>query len=258
MISIHDIKHAFYINLASRPDRKQHVEEQMKTLGINATRFNAIKLPNGALGCSMSHLKCLETAKENSWPHLLIVEDDIKFLNPRLFKKQLSLFLLNHSNWDVVIVGGNNVPPYQKIDDTCVKVNSCQTTTGYLVKAHYYDTLIDNYRTGIRKLLENPTQHVLYAIDKYWFNLQRRDKWYLIIPLTVVQREDYSDIEKRATNYAKVMTDLDKEWIFKQPTVPANTVSKMTLNVSNEPIKPKIVMNSIGIGKPSQKVSMGI
>ena len=258
MNSIQDIKHAFYINLLSRPDRKQHVEEQLKKLGINATRFNAIKLPNGALGCSMSHLKCLETAKKNGWPHLLIVEDDIKFLDTELFKKQLNLFLSKHSDWDVVIVGGNNVPPYKKIDDTCVRVTSCQTTTGYLVNGHYYDTLIENYRTGIRKLLENPSQHVLYAIDKYWFNLQRKDKWYLIIPLTVVQREDYSDIEKRATNYAQVMTDLDKEWLFVPKPIPVNTISPMSLNVENEHISPKIVMNTGGIGKPSQKLKMNI
>lgn len=258
MNSIKDIKYAFYINLLSRPDRKQHVEEQLKILGITATRFNAIKLPNCALGCSMSHLKCLETAKKNGWSHLLIVEDDIKFLDTELFKKQLNLFLSKHSGWDVVIIGGNNVPPYQKIDDTCVKVTSCQTTTGYLVNAHYYDTLIDNYRIGIKKLLKNPTQHVLYAIDKYWFNLQRKDNWYLIIPLTVVQREDYSDIEKRATNYAQVMTDLDKEWLFRPKQLPANTISPMSLNVENEHISPKIIMNTVGIGKPYQKLKMNI
>jgi GR25 family glycosyltransferase involved in LPS biosynthesis len=211
MESIQDIKHAFYINLASRPDRKQHVESQLNAIGIKAERFNAIKLANGALGCSMSHLKCLEIAKANSWPHLLIVEDDIKFLNPELFKTQLNLFLSNHKSWDVVLVGGNNVPPYTKIDDTCVKVSTCQTTTGYLVNGHYFDTLIENFRSGIKKLIEFPQQHINYAIDKYWFQLQRKNNWFLIIPLTVTQREDYSDIEKRPTNYTPVMLDLDKE-----------------------------------------------
>jgi GR25 family glycosyltransferase involved in LPS biosynthesis len=210
MKSISDIKHAFYINLASRPDRKQHVEKQMQCLGIPIERFNAIKLPNGALGCSMSHLKCLEMAKKEEWPHLLIVEDDIQFLKPELFKTQMSKFLSTHKSWDVILVGGNNVPPYQPIDDTCIKVGSCQTTTGYLVNGHYFDTLIANYREGIKKLIENPSQHVLYAIDKFWFQLQKRDNWYLIIPLSVTQREDYSDIEKRATNYAHVMLDVDK------------------------------------------------
>ena len=211
MESIQDIKHAFYINLTSRPDRKQHVESQLNIIGINAERFNAIKLANGALGCSMSHLKCLEIAKAKSWPHLLIVEDDIKFLNPDVFKTQMNLFLSKHKSWDVVLIGGNNVPPYTKIDDTCVKVSTCQTTTGYLVNAHYFDTLIDNFRTGIKKLIEFPEQHIIYAIDKYWFQLQKRDNWFLIIPLTVTQREDYSDIEKRPTNYTHVMIDLDKE-----------------------------------------------
>ena len=86
MNSISDIKHTFYINLDHRTDRKQHVETQLSSIGINNyERFKAIKLPNGALGCSMSHLKCLEIAKQNNWEHLLIVEDDIQFLNPKLF-----------------------------------------------------------------------------------------------------------------------------------------------------------------------------
>ncbi len=76
MNSISDIKHAYYINLDSRTDRKEHVEEQMNIIGINAERFKAIRLPNGAIGCSMSHLKLLETAKANNFPHILIVEDD--------------------------------------------------------------------------------------------------------------------------------------------------------------------------------------
>jgi glycosyl transferase family 25 len=214
MNSISDIKHAYYINLDSRTDRKEHVEEQMSLIGIQAERFKAIKLPNGAIGCSMSHLKLLETAKANNWPHILIVEDDIKFLNPELFKFQLNTFLSNHKGWDVVLLGGNNIPPYKKIDDTCVKITSCQTTTGYLVNGHYIDILINNFRNGIANLLEYPHLHAMYAIDKFWFKLQRIHNWFLIIPLTVTQREDYSDIEKRTTDYTRVMTDLNKESFF--------------------------------------------
>ena len=214
MISnISDIKHAFYINLKSRPDRKKHVEEQFKIIRIQANRFNAIKLANGALGCSMSHLRCIEIAKENDWDHVLIVEDDIKFLNPLLFISQINKFFNLHSEWDVVLIAGNNVPPHEIIDDTCVKVTHCQTTTGYIVKKHYYNTLIENIRNGITNLIKEPTQHNLYAIDKYWFKLQQTNNWYLITPLSVIQREDYRDIEKRPTNYSRLMTDLNKEWL---------------------------------------------
>jgi len=215
MNNIFDIKNAFYINLLSRPDRKKHVEDQLEKIGIKAERFNAIKLKNGAVGCSMSHLKCLEIARTNNWDHVLIVEDDILFLNPALFIHKLNEFLSNHKNFDVLLFAGNNMPPYVTIDNSCVKVTKCQTTTGYLVKSHYYDTLIHNYKEGIKKLMNEPLKHAIYAIDKYWFRLQEKDKWYLVIPLSVTQREDYSDIEKKRTNYTNVMIDLDKKAFFK-------------------------------------------
>jgi glycosyl transferase family 25 len=230
--SIQDIKHTFYINLASRPDRKQHVEEQLISIGIeNFERFNAIKLENGALGCSMSHLKCLEIAKKEGWSHVMIVEDDILFLNPELFTSQLNKFLSKHSSWNVILIAGNNIPPYKAIDDTCIRVKTCQTTTGYLINSHYYDILIHNIREGIQKLMAFPEKHVLYAIDKYWFQLQERDKWYLIIPLSVTQREDYSNIEKRATNYTPVMLDLDKEMFFKRQKSIENLKQSQKVNM---------------------------
>jgi glycosyl transferase family 25 len=203
------IKHTFYINLESRKDRKNLVEKELTLLGITPNRFNAIQLENGAIGCSMSHLKCLEIAKQNNWEHVLIVEDDIKFLDPKLFIKQFNK-VWNIRNFDVLLIAGNNVPPYVKIDESCVKVTRCQTTTGYIVMNHYFDTLIQNIREGIGKLMREPSKHIFYAIDKYWFHLQQRDRWLLITPLTVTQREGYSDIEKRNTNYERALTDLDK------------------------------------------------
>lgn len=216
MNSISDIKHAFYINLYSRPDRKQHVENQLKSIGINAERFNAIKMTNGAIGCSMSHLKIIEIAKANNWEHVFIVEDDILFTDPNLFIQQFNKFLYNHKEFDVALIAGNNLPPYTRIDDSCVQVTHCQTTTGYIVQRHYYDILIKNFKEGILFLMKEPTNHFLYAIDKYWFNLQTIHKWYLITPLSVTQREDYSDIEKRPTNYTPAMLDLDKVAFIKR------------------------------------------
>ena len=211
MGGINDIKHCLYINLSSRVDRKQHVEKELAKIGIEYDRFNAVKLPNGAIGCSMSHLKCLQIAKQGAWSHVFICEDDIQFLEPELFKTQLDTFLKNHQeDWDVLLVAGNNMPPYLPIDDTCVQVKQCQTTTGYIVKQHYYDTLIENIKLGVQHLMKEPDKHPLYAIDKYWFFLQQRDRWFLIVPLTVVQRTDYSDIEKKMVNYKRIMTDLDK------------------------------------------------
>lgn len=211
MNSIQDIKHAFYINLDHRTDRKSHIEEQLYLVGIKSQRFNAVKLDNGAIGCSISHLKILQQAIKEGWSHVAIIEDDTLFLDPGLFVTQLNNFLKSHDTWDVVLLAGNNVPPFERIDDTCVKVSHCQTTTAYIVNGHYMETLANNIKEGIQRLMKEPEKHILYAIDKYWLQLQKKDLWFLITPLTVVQREDYSDIEKRVTKYHRLMTDLEKQ-----------------------------------------------
>ena len=69
---------------------------------------------------------------------------------------------------------------------------------------------MQNIKLGIEKLMKNPTNHLMYAIDKYWIQLQKRDIWYLLAPVIAIQREDYSDIEHKTTNYEYIMKDLDK------------------------------------------------
>jgi GR25 family glycosyltransferase involved in LPS biosynthesis len=216
MKSIKDITNAFYINLEEREDRKKKTKKEFKQLKIKIQRMKAVKLENGRIGCSMSHLKCLQHAKEKDLDHVLIVEDDIHFMNVKLFKEQINKFLSSSIEWDVILFAGNNLPPYQIYGDFCVKVSRCQTTTGYLVKKHYYDILISNIKESIQLLLKEPERHIDYAIDKYWFKLQEKDNWFIITPLSVVQREDYSDIEKRETNYSTLMLDINKSELYKK------------------------------------------
>lgn len=242
--SVTDIKHCLYINLLSRTDRKQHIESQLTSIGVNPTRFNAIKLKNGRVGCSMSHLKCIENAKKNNWPYVMICEDDLLILNKDSFITHLNNFFTLHGNiddaWNVLLLAGNNVPPYVKIDNTCIKVSHCQTTTGYIIKQRYYDTLINNIRTGIHKLMTNPDNHVEYAIDKYWIQLQKIHPWYMIVPVEAVQREDYSDIEQRQTNYEHVMKDIDKYALNRNsylnivPNIVPNTVCSFFSQIYNK------------------------
>jgi len=214
MQSVQQINHVLYINLLERVDRNANVLTQLESVGLLppvVQRFNAIKSIHGALGCSASHLKCLRLALNEGWEHVLICEDDIVFKNPELFVKQFNKCLSTISEWDVIMLGGNNVPPYQKTsNDSCVRISRCLTTTGYLVKREYFKTLIENIQAGIQLFMSNMGKPNLYAIDVYWSSLQLRDNWLLITPLTVTQQEGYSDIEKRDTNYSRLMFDLDK------------------------------------------------
>jgi glycosyl transferase family 25 len=215
------LSHVLYINLKSREDRNLHVLNELKQLNItNPIRIDAIKNENGAIGCSMSHIKCLEYAKSNHFPNVFICEDDITFTNPSLLLSNINQMETSNINWDVVIIGGNNCPPYTKINDYCIKVTNNQTTTGYIVQSHYYDTLLQNIRESTTRLLREPHNHRFYALDIFWKQLQQKDKWYMIIPPTVIQYEDYSDIEKQVVNYNVLMLDLDKTWLFQQPPPP--------------------------------------
>ncbi len=215
--NITDIKHVVYINLETRKDRKEQVEEELKKININnAERYNAVKTSNnvynsGAIGCALSHLKCLLKAKECQWEHVMIVEDDIEFLDPELFLNNLNTFLsITKNNWDVVLLAGNNMLPYIRAGNCSIKVMNCITTTGYIVLNKYYNKLIENYKNGIEGLLKNPNEISIYAIDKYWLKLQRIDDWFLIVPTSVIQRKGYSDIQDKVTDFKTYMIDYNK------------------------------------------------
>ena len=193
----------FYINLNHRTDRNKHVLQQIETIGCNGIRIEAVECKQGAIGCGMSHIRCLELAKEQNLPFVCIVEDDITFTNPDLFRAQLDSFLSSSIDWDVLLLGTNMGPPFDK-EEGCLRVFNAQTTTGYIVKQHYYDTLLNSFKKSVGHLLSDYNVK-LFAIDILWKQLQQRDRWYVLHPLTVIQREDYSDIEKGVVNYSSKM-----------------------------------------------------
>jgi glycosyl transferase family 25 len=205
-----------YINLKEREDRNQHVLNEFKKLDItHAERINANKTKDGAIGCTMSHIKCLELAMERNYETVFICEDDITFTNPNLFKEQIEKFVESDyaSDWDVLVISGNNAPPFTPVSDFVVRVHNIQTTTGYVVRRHYYSKLINNFKEGLSNLVRNPTNKQMYACDINWKKLQQRDIWYFIIPATVVQYANYSDVELRPVDYEALMKDTEKKWI---------------------------------------------
>jgi len=212
---LQDISNAYYINLDDREDRKRSIESQLGTLGLKCLRYSAIKRDNGAIGCTMSHLNILKRGMDLGWDHVLILEDDILFMNPALFSWQFAQFMKSGIEWDVVLFAGNVVELHPDAGATptgnfCKRVSKCQTTTGYLVNGHYIPTLFDNVKEGLARLIREPHNHVMHAIDKHWFWLQTRDNWYIIHPPTVIQSPGYSDIEQRYTDYSQHMLNFTK------------------------------------------------
>lgn len=206
-----------FINLSSRTDRLEHVLNEFNKFGLTPERVDAVKMASGAIGCTLSHIKCLEIAKSRDLEHVFICEDDITFLKPDLLRENLTKFYNNKEiQWDILIIGGNNCPPFQQITDYCSRIFNCQTTTGYVVKKCMYDILLENFQTGLDLLLKNPNNKREYAIDMYWKRLQPQYYWYIITPLTTIQYENYSDVEQQTVNYSNLMLDLNKEWLLRR------------------------------------------
>jgi glycosyl transferase, family 25 len=209
------LENILFINLEHRKDRLLNVTSQLEQMKLKGRRFNAIRNKNGAIGCSLSHIKCLQIALKNEWEYVCIIEDDIVFTDKTTFLNSLNNFYNNFKEvWDVVILGGNNCPPFKYINDNLIKVNNCQTTTGYIVNKKYYSTLINNFKNSVSNLMKEQNNKQEYALDIYWKRLQQMDNWYLLTPLTIHQLDDYSDIENRVTTYKDMMLDLDKKKYF--------------------------------------------
>lgn len=231
-------EHTVFINLAERTDRLSHIQQELKKLSIhNPVRFNAIKTHMGRVGCSMSHLKCLEMAKQAGWQQVFVCEDDAVFTNPNLLLNTLSKVPIP-VEWDVLIVGGNNQRPYVHRAPGFIQVHNCQTTTAYIVQQAYYDRLIQNIKEGIQKLLREPKMKHLYSIDIYWKDLQIRDTWWMAIPATVTQLEGMSDIEGKPVSYNPMMLDYEKNWMNAPPPPPPSPF-RMSFSMPPSPSPPQ-------------------
>jgi glycosyl transferase family 25 len=210
------LQHTLYINLDHREDRLQHIKIELDKIGITAERFPAVRMKAGNIGCTLSHIRCIELAKKRRWPYVFICEDDITFTDPRQFLTSLSDFEKSNNIWDVIIIGGNNCPPFDQISYSYARVYNIQTTTGYIVHSKYYDVLLNNFKEGLEKLIREPDKKKQYSLDIYWKTLQPSGSWFMITPPTVIQYYDYSDIEEKVVDYGPMMLDLEKKALMEK------------------------------------------
>ena len=176
--------HCFYINLDSRPDRRTLIEAECTRLGLDAERFPAIQRSPGGLGCGESHLAVLRLARERGYDRVMVLEDDVEFVVDRATFDAA----IPESGFDVFMFG------YIMIRRDGNRVVEAQTTGGYIVASHYYDTLIKRWEEGLALYYQHPEQHWNYILDQYWKPLQLIDQWYASPTELCIQRPGYSDL----------------------------------------------------------------
>lgn len=206
------IDHIFYINLESRTDRKNQIENEIKKLDPRfeiTERFNAIKLNktknkviDGALGCSSSHLEIIKICKNRGYKNVLILEDDFEFLvSKEYFLNLLDVFNNNIKKYNFIILGTN----YGSFIDTKFKniynVKNTQTTSAYIINESIYNEYIKTIEDSINQLIKTKNRYK-FAIDQAWKTLQNKDTYSFNKTQRIgKQRESFSDIEGHNVNY---------------------------------------------------------
>jgi len=194
-----------YINLAHRTDRKEHVIHEIhKICGDDSKihRIDAIRTEPGALGCGLSHIKALEYAMMHpEWRTVLILEDDFTFHGDDTLALSSALRTLLIPQMDVGLLSYNHsVLRYEDTSTTIKRVLYSQTTSSYCIRSSYVPTLLQNMRESTMDMLTRGKTHE-NCVDIHWTTLQPHGHWYALFPAIGYQYDNYSDIEKRVTQY---------------------------------------------------------
>jgi len=185
-----NIDRIFYINLDHRTDRRGEIEAELNSMGLVYERFPAVRHETiGGVGCGRSHVGVLKLAKERGYKRIMVLEDDFIFTAD----PHDSVSKLHNVSFDVCLLSYNLFNATESAEHPFLqRVHEAQTTSGYIINDHYYDTLIAVFEDAIPKF-EQTNHHWLYAIDVAWKVLQRRDTWYCFSPRIGKQRPSFSD-----------------------------------------------------------------
>jgi glycosyl transferase family 25 len=200
-----------YINLEHRLDRKKSIINEMQKVGCpneKIFRINAVLNKQcGHIGCAQSHIMALELAINNNWDQVLILEDDFLFAQDKLFVNQQINSILD-LKWDVIMLSMG----HRKVSDSeypqLWNVQRASTTAGYLIRKHYYETLLLNFKESLTTMEKQLSEHIkkytimkkpppklnyCCAIDQHWGLLQKKDLFYCFKPEMGKQSNSISD-----------------------------------------------------------------
>lgn len=140
------------INLDRRPDRLERVKPELDSIFPNWIRFSAVdasKLPEppgwtagpGAWGCMQSHRHVLEMSILYGWESVLVLEDDVFFVEG--FTEKLRAFMAEvPGDWEQLMIGGQFVnrdgaESKEQISPLVLKVSGVERTHCYAVRGQY-------------------------------------------------------------------------------------------------------------------------
>jgi hypothetical protein len=188
------------INLATRNDRWKEIQESFVDWP-QLQRLDAVKFSPGWKGCNKSHVKALESAKQNSWPWVLVLEDDALPTQSSLaqFKKLLPSLWEQRGTWDVFLGGCTSVKDVSIRQHNPPLLNVKGHTTHFcLYNENSYDKLIEG--------ISNSTM----VIDGF-FRETPSIRTVATAPHLATQRPSKSDLQDSETNYEEIFQKSNRD-----------------------------------------------
>ena len=188
-----------YINLKHRKDRKKQIENELNKMDINKDkiiRIDAVREKyNGHIGCCKSHIKALKLAQKLNLNNVVILEDDFVFTeDKKTIETKLNHFLNKYKDFDVIMLTTIN-KNFKDINDVHIKkVIYATSPTAYIVYKNFYNTLIIDLESALKKMEKEMKEfdkkngkkikkhETSHAFDQHWFSLQEKSNWYSFFP----------------------------------------------------------------------------
>jgi GR25 family glycosyltransferase involved in LPS biosynthesis len=203
------VDHIYYINLDYRTDRRLQFEDWIEQSGFpmnKVTRISATHVPGrGHLGCTLSHIKTLETFIQSPHHRCLVLEDDYIPNDIHTFWENFEKLKSQNIDFDLVMCAYNSLECEEGPAEYLKKVKSSFTSSGYLITKAFAPRLLENIKEAAN-LCEKREQETRkkadeFCIDVYWTTLMTVSKWYCFFPRIGKQSASYSDVQGHYTEY---------------------------------------------------------
>jgi glycosyl transferase family 25 len=204
-----------YINLDTRPDRKEHILKELARFNVpedKIIRVPAVESVKGAYGCSLSHKKVMELFKESNDEVWCILEDDHYFTQSYEETDNLIDNFLNNSEYDVMIGCYCAVKGYSLPNRLFRRVQKSSMTSFFIVKKNACDALLASHKESARTLHPSKGKSAGIPCDFMWWNLMQ--VFFFVAPYKPygAQIIDYSNIKNKVMNYTNYIgIDIDKK-----------------------------------------------
>jgi len=182
---------AYCINLDSRPDKWEWVQEEAEKLGLELERFSGIKRRKGHDGCKLSHMTLLRQLRDQG--EFMIIEDDMEVCADDPINLMNEAYSQLPGDWDMFYLGATLNQRLDRYSENLYRLKNAWAT----------QAIIYNNQNGVVDYILENHNEPKYSVF-LGRKVQDRFKCYITYPMIATQHAGYSDILRHHVDYGVI------------------------------------------------------